>query len=255
MHISMKGEYLSALSRIEDSSLPILQALRPYGLHAPHGLQELPPDGIKFFLKQQQKALEDNKDTEQAGVVMSAIQVLAWLYNMVLHLFTLTPSQSPFSKAASWLHVCMCWALLLMLSSTAVSPQDWVWKTSPSSQLNLSEVCAVATTYPGWFPHLGKFSSLSEKYEDWISGMTEAYCGTGGWCNHCSATIDTGGLDSVKQELLQMQLAAREEGFVHPKLHELVKIVAQWMRECRRNRQEKVSYRYGNIELYISIQI
>ena len=55
-----------------------------------------------------------------------------------------------------------------------------------------------------------------------------------------AGTLSQAGLDVVKQELLQLQLASREGGLAHPKLHQLIRIVSGWMKEGRRNRREKV---------------
>ena len=57
---------------------------------------------------------------------------------------------------------------------------------------------------------------------------------------HTHTPYTSGGLDVVKQELFQLQMASREGSLAHPKLHQLVKIVSRWMREERRNRSEKV---------------
>ena len=55
-----------------------------------------------------------------------------------------------------------------------------------------------------------------------------------------AGTLSQAGLDVVKQELLQLQLASREGGLAHPKLHQLIRIVSGWTKEGRRNRREKV---------------
>ena len=61
-------DYQSALSKIEDHAIPLVHSLKPFGLNAPHGFQELPVDRMKFFLKQQQKAFEDSQGTDKAGM-------------------------------------------------------------------------------------------------------------------------------------------------------------------------------------------
>ena len=96
-------------------------------------------------------------------------------------------------------------------------------------------------------PSLGRFSSLYEKYENLIGGelCSHSYITNGADTSipppHTHAgTLSQAGLDVVKQELLQLQLASREGGLAHPKLHQLIRIVSGWMKEGRRNRREKV---------------
>ena len=64
------GEYLSAVSKIEGFVAPVVRALIPFGLNVPQSgarMGGLSLDSMKFFLKQQQKALEDNQGLEKAG--------------------------------------------------------------------------------------------------------------------------------------------------------------------------------------------
>ena len=64
------GEYLSAVSKIEGFVAPVVRALIPFGLNVPQSgarMGGLSLDAMKFFLKQQQKALEDNQGLEKAG--------------------------------------------------------------------------------------------------------------------------------------------------------------------------------------------
>ena len=64
------GEYLSAVSKIEGFAAPVVRALIPFGLNVPQSgarMGGLSLDAMKFFLKQQQKALEDNQGLEKAG--------------------------------------------------------------------------------------------------------------------------------------------------------------------------------------------
>ena len=64
------GEYQSAVSKIEGFAAPVVRALIPFGLTVPQSgarMGGLSLDAMKFFLKQQQKALEDNQGLEKAG--------------------------------------------------------------------------------------------------------------------------------------------------------------------------------------------
>ena len=49
----------------------------------------------------------------------------------------------------------------------------------------------------------------------------------------------------MKKELLSLQLASREAGGGHPKLHELVRVVSTWRNKERTSRKEKVSELYS----------
>jgi len=58
------------VSRIEGFAAPVITALLPFGLNVPRTgarFGGLSLDTMKFFLKQQQKALEDNQGQERAG--------------------------------------------------------------------------------------------------------------------------------------------------------------------------------------------
>ncbi len=63
-------KYLSSLSEMECLVSSLRNQLERYGLHVPirgTGPREMSVDSLKFFFKQQQKALEDSQNEGEAG--------------------------------------------------------------------------------------------------------------------------------------------------------------------------------------------
>lgn len=61
-------EYLATISKLEQFAAELYSELKDHGFRSmERSVREIPIDSIKFFLKQQQKKLEDNENSSKTG--------------------------------------------------------------------------------------------------------------------------------------------------------------------------------------------
>ena len=73
------GEYRAAVNKIAEHASSLLVICKSHGLKVPVRcsiLQHFPADSVKFFLKEQQKMLEDLHNTGRAGLHASSCTFL-----------------------------------------------------------------------------------------------------------------------------------------------------------------------------------